>query len=211
MKIALITSVFGSIDTPKEIPEQTVRFIHHEFNEITFPDRFTKDRLKSLYFKTQHHKEIKADVYLYIDGKIQITSPDFVQQCVEQLGNNEMAFMKHLYRKCIYKEVDHIEHCIRKGNEYLRVRYANKPIRQEVESYRRQGYPANNGLSDCCIFIRRNSAMSNAIFDSWWRNVLNLDAFDQINIQFVAWKHGVKIAPLIFKKGSFIDVPHNQN
>lgn len=210
MKIAVMTAIFGGIDVRKTIPEQTMFFKEEFFDETNCDlnnDLMPNDRQRALFFKTMGHTMTDADIIIWVDGKIQITAPDFIEQCVDALGNNDIAIMKHLYRKCIYEEVDHIEHCIKHGNEYLTTRYAHRPIRKQVELYRAEGYPENNGLNDCCIIARRNNEMTNMIFDNWWQEC-QLEWFDQISIQYMAWRYGIKIHPIIFKSGSFVDTPH---
>ncbi len=207
--IAWITSIFGGIDEPKPIPEQSIKFIHYHFSEENNPTALNglNDRMKALYFKTQMHRIIEADYFIWTDGKIRIISNNFIHAVLKQLDHNEFGILKHQYRKCIYKEVDHIEHCIKEGNKYLATRYETRPIRKEVEFYRAQGYPVNNGLNDCKIFIVKNTPRTNLLFDEWWQSCLN-DSFDQIAIQFLAWKQDIKIIPLIFNRVHYIDVPH---
>lgn len=207
MTISLTTAIIGGIDEVKSIPKQTVEYERLLF---TYPHSSTagmNPRNQALYYKTQPHDYSTHDICIWVDGKIQITSPDFIQQCIDALGDGNIAIMKHNERKCIYHEVDHIEHCIRKGNPYLTPRYAHRPIREQVEAYRTQGYPANAGLNDCCIFIVRNNTI-NHILDKWWYECSQLDWFDQVSIRFLCWFYGQSINDIVFKPGTFKDVPH---
>jgi len=211
MKIAHITAVFGGIDTQKEVPPQTLpadRYYYTDGANFMLPMEYN-DRTKALFFKQQHHKIIPGyDLYIWTDGKVQIVANDFYQQLVEQLGDNDLGIMKHHERTCIYQEVDHIYHCISKGNEYLKVRYNHRPLREQNEIYKKAGYPKGNGLNDCCIIISRDTETIRAIFDEWWEVCSTLDWFDQTAIQFICWKSGLKIVPIVLKKDSYIDVPH---
>ena len=204
MDIQVTSAIIGGIDEAKRFPHQSLD--HNYSVYITSPVDGT-DRIKALYYKTQPHRVSEADIYIWIDGKIQVLCYDFIQQCIDALQNNDLAIMKHLYRKCIYEEVDHIIHCISKGNEYLAARYEPNRIKSQVEFYRKRGYPKNNGLNDCCIIICRNTQTINQLFDEWW-DACEHGLFDQIAIQYLAWKYKVKIQPIVFKPGSFIDVPH---
>jgi hypothetical protein len=200
MTIAWITSVFGGIDEPKEIPEQTVPFTHFHFSERNNPrflDRFN-NRTKALFFKSQAHKLIEADYYIYTDGKIQPTSPNFIEEAIKQLNGNSLGMQVHPVRNCIYEEVDHIEDEIKKGNLYLKVRYGNRPIREEVEFYRSEGYPKNNGLHDAAVFIR--TPETNGLFDKWWNHISDENTYDQICLEFLAWRNEVKIQTLHMEK-----------
>lgn len=203
MTITLTTAIIGGIDEPKPVPEQTV---HYERLLFTEPIAGSNPRQQALYYKTQLHTLSDADYHVWIDGKVQVTSPDFIQQCIDALGTGNIAILKHHERNCIYKEVDHIEMCISKGNQYLTPRYAHRPIRAQVEAYRTQGYPANAGLNDCCIFIVRGNTMAD-IFDKWWYEC-QMDWFDQISIRFLCWFYQQPINDIVFKPGSFKDIPH---
>lgn len=208
--VALMTAIFGGIDERKEVPEQNYKYYTEYFYDDSSGDLSRSklsDRTKALFFKAQGHCLVDEEIIIWVDGKIQINSNDFIQQCVDALGSNHIAIMKHLFRKCIYEEVDHIEHCIRNGNEYLATRYAHRPIRKQVEYYRGFGYPVNNGLNDCCIICRRNDPMTNMIFDQWWQECKR-EYFDQTSIQFQAWRYNVPIQPIVFKPESFTDIPH---
>lgn len=209
MQFAWITSIFGGIDKPKDIPEQTIPFKHYHFSEECNPKFLNgyNDRTKALYFKSQHHHVVKADYYIYTDGKIQVLRPDFIEQAINQLRNDSLAVLKHGSRKCIYEEIDFIETEIKKGNEYLTVRYADKGLKKQAEYYLSEGYPANNGLFDCCIFIRKGDELTNYLFDEWWRRCLN-GFFDQTALAFTAWEHRINIEPLVFKPGSYKHVKH---
>ncbi len=211
VKIAFITSVFGGIDIPKVIPHQKTDFTHYHFSEANnarFLDHLN-DRMKSLYFKAQHHKVVEAEYYIYTDGKIQVLSENFIDQALEQLQGVDVAFLKHAERSCVYEEVDFIESEISKGNKYLSTRYADRDLRGEVENYRSLGYPENNGLFDCSIFIHKNTRPANRLFDLWWYRI-HEGKFDQTAIRHASWQSGVRINSLEFRPNSFKLVNHKK-
>jgi hypothetical protein len=201
MSVTLITAIYNGIDEDKEIPEQTI-----PFERQLFKGQSDTPRKDALFYKTQIHTLGDYEYYIWIDGKVQITSSDFIAQCIEAIQGYDIAILKHHERNCIYQEVDHIEHCIRHGNPYLTPRYAHRPLRKQVEAYRTQGYPVKAGLNDCCIFIVRGQAMKE-VFDKWWIEC-QMDWFDQISIRFLCWFYGKPIKSIVFKPGSFKDVPH---
>lgn len=210
MKVAVVTAVIGGIDEVKEIPEQTVPFDRYFFtdsNKGLIPGSYP-DRMAALYFKTQIYRVAEGDLLIWVDGKIQINSPDFIQQCIDALGNSDLAIMKHHWRSCIYEEIYHILHCIGHGNEYLIERYADKPMAEQSTYWNKLGYPKNNGLNDCCIFIMRPTEKMKAVFSAWWLYVAKKNYFDQTTIQGVCWLLGIQIQPIVFKPGSYSDIPH---
>jgi len=209
MEVTIVTANIGGIDAEKQIPPQDTSYKRIYITEA--PVHIDgNDRTKALYWKCQlYRRDPAAGIIIWLDAKVQPVAPDFISQILAALGDDEIAVLKHHERKCIYQEVDHIEHCMKKGNKYLQTRYATKPLRQQVEAYRYFGYPKNNGLNDCCIIAIRSTARIQQIFNQWWHDVYRLDGFDQIALQFYCWRAGVKIQPIVFTPGSFADIPHN--
>lgn len=208
-KITVVTANIGGIDEDREIPAQSVDFERLYYTGVDGPNPEATDREKALWYKCHLPNISTADITIWLDAKVNVLAYDFIQQILDALGEGNLAIMKHLYRGCIYQEIDHIEHCIKHGNAYLKTRYAGKPIRRQVEAYRYFGYPANAGLYDCCIIAVRNGSPGvHHVFKNWWHDVYDLKGFDQVALPFYAWLHGVKIQPIEFKPASFIDVPH---
>lgn len=199
----------GGIDTQKILPTQSVNVIQKHFSDVdakTFEGM--NHRTRALYFKSQAHAVIDADYIIYVDGKVQVLSRDFNAHIMDALRGNLFAMLKHGERTCIYEEVDYIEDQIKKGSQYLATRYANRPLRNEVEYYRREGYPANNGLNDCSIFAYKVEPYICRRLDEWWDMIKDNKTFDQTAIQYVMWRSNVKIAPIVFKDGMYKLVKH---
>lgn len=207
-KPTIVTAIIGGIDSPKPVPEQNTDFSRFD---ITLSPEGIKgnDRMKALYFKCNLLSlGFDSDIIIWLDGKIQPLSNDFVEQILQHMQGHEIAVLKHHERYCIYQEVDHIEHCMKRGNDYLLTRYKDKPIRKQVETYRYAGYPANAGLWDCSIIAVRNTDTMRDVLADWWKDVYERDGFDQTALPFYCWKRRVIINPIIFKPGSYDNVPH---
>ncbi len=184
MKIAIVSAVFGGIDYKKSIPEQSIKFDRYYFNEHNspFPLSSLNNRMKAKYFKTQLHKVVPGyDIYIWIDGSVQVDSPKFVETVIKQLGENDFAFRKHTFRNCIYQEADFIEASIVGGDQYLVDRYADSAIREEVEQYRQKGFPKNAGLYEGGVFAVRATACD--LFDNWWNACLLWSHYDQFSLR----------------------------
>lgn len=210
-KPIIVSAIIGGIDTPKIIPAQSVPFDEWHITEP--PAGIAgNDRTQALYYKCNLHTILpERSTIIWLDGKIQVTSPDFVKQIVEALYNSQhgLCILKHGERKCIYEEIDYIEKEMRRGSRYLKTRYADKPIRRQVEAYRYFGYGKNNGLNDCSIMAINNNDYTEPVYRDWWQDVYECNGFDQTAIQFHAWRHGVKITDLVFSPYSFKLVSHN--
>lgn len=199
----------GNMDVRKILPRQTIEVVQKHYSDVhakTFEGM--NHRTRALYFKTQTHQLLEADYIIYVDGKVQVTSHKFIEHMIDTLGDNVFAMLKHGTRQCIYEEVDYIEQKIQEGSTYLATRYGARPIRSQVDYYRQCGYPANNGLNDCSIFIRKVTVGTNLLFDKWWDVIRDGKMFDQTAIQFLAWEQKLKIVPIVFPEGYFKLVKH---
>jgi hypothetical protein len=221
MKIALLSSVFGGHDTPKDVPTQEgfeyKTFFFNEDNSRPFPN--LNDRLKSKYYKCQSHRveELKEyDLHCWVDGSVQITSPLFLKDMTTRLleSGGDIVIGKHNQRECIYDELDVI---INSKDEYLTSRYANQQLPLERAFYVEQGHPPKWGLWSCGIWMRHNGIKMNEAFDLWWDITTTYSYFDQAAFPYSMRKHGINIvqAPYIekgdvFKNDYFYRLEHNK-
>lgn len=218
MKIAIITAITGGMDDFKAFPLQIVRnddhkcvFLRQDDSNVPPELKHLNKRTQALYFKQQMHKYMPGfDVYIWLDGKIQVLCADFVQQCLDALGTGELAILKHGERSCVYEEVNHILHQIRHGNKYLAVRYGDRALGAQLRTMVKDGYPMNNGLNDCSIICVRGTEAMAELFSEWWKKCQDEKAFDQIWIKFLAWFFEQKINDIEFKPASFKLVKHNK-
>lgn len=214
MNIAVINAITGGFDERKDFPAQLLKgfehYAYYHFTENDFPVEHAglNNRTKALFFKTQMHKLIKADFYIWIDGKIQVDSVNFIAELISQLGNNDFAMLKHGSRNCIYVEANYIQMMVNKGNKYLTDRYGKRNVLNQVQQYRKAGYPPNNGLHDCSIFIWRNTVFMQAFMDRWWNMIKDEITFDQTAVQYLAWINNMKIKSLELKPEMFHLVKH---
>lgn len=185
MKIAVITAIFGGIDTPKPFPEQSVTCDYFCFTEANSPVPLPNlpDRLKAKYFKLQAHRVLPGyDYYIWIDGNIEVTSPDFVKTMIEAT-NSGIAIQRHHERETIEQEIDFI---LKSDNVYLTTRYGAQPLKQEYEYYLSRGMPPDAPLYSCNIFAFTRAGLF--FFDYWWSLVLQWSWFDQSAFSFSAWQ-----------------------
>lgn len=186
MKIALVTSIFGGVDTPKLPVAQSVPCDYFCFTEANTPVPLPNlpDRLRAKYFKLQMHRVLPGyDTYVWIDGNIEVKSPDFVRVMTEGLIG--IRIQKHHERETIGQEIDFI---LKSDNPYLTARYGAQPLKEEYEYYLKQGMPEDAPLYSCNIFAYRWSENNgnNDFFNRWWNLVLCWSWFDQSAFSFLA-------------------------
>lgn len=191
MKIAVITAIFGDMEQPKPFCQQSVncdRIVITEQNS-PFPLPNLPPRLQAKYFKLQPHRVWpEYDVFVWIDGNIEVTSPDFVKVMTENLSG--IRIQRHHERQTIGEEIAHI---LASDNLYVTTRYGNQPLKQEYEHYLNGGglkgnMPPEAPLYSCNIFAF-DAGYKRWYIDEWWNLVLKWSWFDQSAFSFLAWRY----------------------
>lgn len=207
--IALASCSIGGIDNIHPVPAQSVFHRHHYFTEknLPFPLPNLNDRLKGKYIKIETHRFLDAQTFVWIDGSIEILSPNYVQNQVELLGDADLLVCIHPARPTPVKELQFIIDQIALQGEgphspYLIGRYGNEPIKEELkflEDYQDRMskllmQPLELPLYAGGIFTRRNSEKVNKAFDEWFLLCLEFANFDQCMFSYIIHKHGLKVA-----------------
>jgi hypothetical protein len=217
MKIAVVTAIFGGMDTPKPFPEQSIKCDYFCFTEENspFPLSNLPDRLKAKYFKLQAHRVLPGyDYYVWIDGNIEVKSPDFVKKMVDA-AKYGIAIQKHHERETIAEEIDFI---LKSENIYLTIRYGVQPLQEEYEYYLSNEMSPDAPLYSCNIFAWGNDTDywgTPSFFDEWWKLVLLWSWFDQSAFSFIAEDRAYSMINVIdlghmFDSPYFTLHPHNK-
>ena len=188
MKIAVITAVFGGVDAPKPFAAQSVECDRFYFTEANSPVPLPNlpDRLRAKYFKLQMHRVLPGyDAYVWIDGNIEVTSPDFVKVMTAGLECDDIVIQRHHERNTIKEEIEFI---LASENPYLTARYGAQPLKEEYEWYLKQGMPESARLYSCNIFAYISINHAKRFFDNWWNLVLEWSWFDQSAFSYLVWK-----------------------
>ncbi len=134
-----------------------------------------------IYFP-RHRHSIWVDANLLIEGD--------VTPFLDALDDDHpFAAFQHPHRECIYTEAEEV--IKRGGLDDARV------IQRQVERYRAAGYPANAGLTETNVLVRRHDdARLIALMNAWWKEIDNGSKRDQLSLNYVAHQAGFEIAPL---------------
>ena len=117
---------------------------------------------------------------LWIDANFQLlTDPRTI--------TGDMAIHRHRDRDCVYAEA---EICARIAKDDPAL------LQQQVERYRRSGYPERAGLWETQMVYRRNTPEVRALCTDWWREIESGSRRDQVSLPFVASRHPVDIQSL---------------
>ncbi len=192
MKIAVITANIGGFDTENVIPTQDIAFDRFYINDRSCPYTAYKvdNRLKAKIFKILPHKTWPGyDVYIWIDGNIQVKAGNFISRIVNKLEGGEVVISRHSERSSVYEEADFICTELKKGHKYLQARYTEESIRKEVDSFG----PGLEGLYWCGCFARLNNEKVNKAFDDWFIDNVIWSYFDQNSFVYQMHKHQLKL------------------
>lgn len=120
------------------------------------------------------------DYSIWIDGKFKITG-DFNKYVEKYRGGEPLLCFNHFRRNCAYKE---LETCLAMGKDDPVV------MKEQMQRYRREGYPEKYGLIDSGILVRElHNEKIKRVMETWWSEVLNYSKRDQLSFGYACWKN----------------------
>jgi len=139
---------------------------------------------KARQIKTQPHVFLDNNAFDYsvwIDGNVNITGDIF--KLIESLGDFQFAGFKHYIRNCLYSEA---ETCIVENKDDPQI------ITAQTTQYKNEGFPADNGLLETNVLIRKhNDPEINHLMDLWWEQIRTHSKRDQLSLTYACWKQGI--------------------
>lgn len=130
------------------------------------------------------HRYLKEyEESLYLDGNCKIMK-DVSELFDKYLTNNNWGVFEHPWRDCIYAEGKDCKH---KENTDSEV------IEKQLNKYRSEDYPKNNGLvANTYILRKHNEPSVIEIAEQWWKEIKEYSYRDQISFNYIAWKNDFK-------------------
>lgn len=199
MRVGLYSALYGRYDWPKPIidglgvtpvmytdnPEMVAPGweIRVENMEWAAPGN---PMMQHKWWKT-HPGEARpdVDVSLWLDASMQIMVPDYVEKCVEALGDDDWSCVRHPSRACIYPEADY--------SATLVWRYDPAKILPQRDFYRSIGHPDNWGLIATGANARRHTDAVLEVSSLWWDECLNWSHQDQLSLPVLLRLHQERI------------------
>jgi hypothetical protein len=140
-------------------------------------------RRTARFCKINPHIFCDADIdyTIWLDGSQKIKEDvRLTDALIPTLKNNFLSTFKHPSRICIYQE---LQACIqlKKDNATL--------MKQQIENYRKEGYPAYNGLVETACIVRKQNKESADLNNHWWKEITNNSYRDQLSFNYVVWKY----------------------
>lgn len=140
----------------------------------------------SRYLKIKNHFP-EYDLSLWIDATFEIKQHSLDKFA---LSKQEGIWLNsHPQRQCLYEEA-----------EIVKSKNLDDPnlIDKQIEKYRAEGYPEQNGLFRCGIMVRNpKDSRITEMCDLWWNEVEKGSWRDQISMPYACWKTGVTPTPIL--------------
>ncbi len=129
-----------------------------------------------------YHKHVNDyDLSISTGAQLQATCnlDDFVHKFLPSDKNVDMSMARHPNRICVYEEA---KRCLKRDNA--------KTVRKQMDFYRAEGYPKNNGLIASGIMIRKHHRQNlEKHCEKWWEQITRWSLRDQLSFNYVLWKY----------------------
>lgn len=160
--------------------------------------------LNNRKYKLLPHRFLsKYNFSIYVDGDLKITSdltpladsyiPDPMNQTVIAALDHSLCGVNVTgdlnSRNCVYDEASFIKWL---GDNHPRKEYKDNihDIVSQMDSYKKEGYPAKNGLARTSILIRNhNNPEVIKVMEDWWLELKYRSKRDQLSFPYVCWKN----------------------
>ncbi len=148
--------------------------------------RFVDNRRTSRFFKTHPHTLLPGyDISMWMDGAYQLR--DLKAESLESmLGAAPVAFFQHEVRDCAYEEAGVVSRNRLDSPE---------SVAWTVKQLETHGYPRHAGLVAGGVVVQSHKGcVVRDAMEEWWQMILQGSQRDQLSINFLLWKHGIKYA-----------------
>jgi hypothetical protein len=155
-----------------------VRPLYHHFSDC--------NRNAKIHKVLSHKFFPDVEYSLWIDGNVDIDHSVRLPHLINTyLRNADLAVFLHPHRRCLYQEA---AMCMEYNLDDLKV------ITDQVMRYTRDGYPADNGLVEASVLLRRHTRQIMEFNEEWWQQIECGSRRDQISFNYVARKLGTPIS-----------------
>lgn len=130
----------------------------------------------------------REDVTVWVDSNIRLRA-DVATVVDALLGDADVATFRHPYRANVYEEFAAL-----KRDRRFAIPYLQSQMEEQRQAYLDEGLPADVGLYECNVLIRRNNARVARLMDAWWSQICRWQWRDQVSFPYVLWKYGEGVA-----------------
>lgn len=148
---------------------------------------------KRIKCKPEDYIDGSYDVTIWLDANFIIKDVGYINRLVSQLNDNSLLLYKHKclakkHRNCIYIEANY-------SKTLPRFVYGQELLDQQINDYRQDGYPDNNGLYQSGLIVRRHNCERVHEFNSFWLKQIykygKMRPQCQVSLPYSLWKTNV--------------------
>ena len=207
-KIVIYSALFGNYDAIPPIQKQN-QFDYFLFTNIIIKTKTNWTLLKipnivnnlnmnivkkQRFIKLHPHLFFKNyDLSIYLDTNLIIYGniTEFLERLLTPKYN--IYIFEHPLRNCIYSEILVV----------IKYKKEKKDISMKVQKrYKMEQFPQKIGLSENCLIIRRHNKKNCInLMEKWWEEIKRFSKRDQLSLNYVLWKSGIKIKYISKKFG----------
>lgn len=126
---------------------------------------------------------------LWTDANIDIINKEVFNDIEKAMKESrKISVAPHPSRNCVYEELDA---CIALGKDEKKV------MTEQIQLIKKNGFLEKQGLFDTSVIYREHhNEQVVDIMEDWWWWVEHYSRRDQLSLNYVLWKKGIKIVPL---------------
>lgn len=135
---------------------------------------FKNPRRNAKFYKVLPHIYLPEHMWsIWVDAniKLNISPKELIS-----LAKKDVLVFRHPDRNCLYEEA---QTCMDAGFDDKNL------ILKQVQKYRNNGFPAQNGLAICGILIRKNTEENCRLNEQWWVEICRGSHRDQISFPYI--------------------------
>jgi len=159
--------IYTAITDNKDHPRKDIPCFHGE-------NLFTSPILKAKIYKVLPHKFLDTEYSIWVDGNVFPKQPE--DWYYGFLKHHDIAVLEHPKHNCVYKEAELCKQ-MKVGNQ--------DKIKEQIDKYKKEAYPENHGLGQCCMLIRRHTPEQNRLNEAWWAEICRHSWRDQISFPYI--------------------------
>lgn len=139
-------------------------------------DAARKSRLPKIL---PHRFLLEYSISVWMDANVTFNC-DVAALARRSLTDQPALFFRHPERSCVFAEA---AMCIKLKKDEAAI------LERQAAEYREIGLPAESGLYECTVIMRRhrNPAVIE-LMEHWWREVMARSRRDQVSLPFVVWR-----------------------
>ena len=180
------SEIWNVIDTPYHLQNEREYYSEYKNSYRNITDPKIRNMMAAKYYKIKAHEiDIlkKYRYYVWVDGSITL-QPESINNTLELINMNyDLISFKHSARTTVQEEV---------ALSVKLPKYLSQNVDKQYELYKSDGFPDDSGLFECGLFVRKNIARINALFDMWWLENLKNSFQDQVSLPYCLWKTGIR-------------------